>query len=70
MNEESKRIRAITAQLFVAKNMKNNPIETIKFIRDNKEFFPGKEYHVLINKIIQEKNITEDQINCIKDMKI
>jgi len=58
----TKGARVIAAQLYVAKGLKRNPAKMIKFIKDNKEYFPNISDEML-RQIQKEHNITSDEIN-------
>ena len=59
--EHPKTIRAIAAQLYVAKGLSRKPAKMIKFIRNNRDYFPSIDDKQL-EAIMKEHNLTEDDI--------
>jgi len=58
---DTKLSRVIIAQFYVAKGLEKNPAKIIKFIMDNKNYFPHAD-NELINKIKLEYNLTDEDI--------
>jgi uncharacterized secreted protein with C-terminal beta-propeller domain len=67
--EDPKVIRCISAQLYVSKNITKNPAKVIRFIRDNSDYFPDPTIKSLVERIIKEKNISEEEIKKCKEIK-
>jgi hypothetical protein len=59
-NERDTKI--IIAQLYVAKNLNKNPSKVIKFITNNRKYFPFISDKIIEDLMI-ENNITQEQIN-------
>lgn len=60
--ENPKTIRAIAAQLYVAKGLSRKPAKMIKFIRNNRDYFPSIS-ESNIKALMVEHNLTEDDIS-------
>jgi hypothetical protein len=58
----TKAARVIASQLYVAKGLKRNPAKMIKFMKDNKEYFPNITDQML-EDIKKEHNLTDEDIN-------
>jgi len=58
---DTRTARVIVAQLYVAKRLNVIPIKTIKFIMNNRDYFPDITDDKL-NKLKQEKNVSDEDI--------
>lgn len=62
-----KDVRIITANLFVARKMSTNPTKVVKFILNNRAYFPTITDSD-INTVIKEKGLSWDIINSHPDV--
>lgn len=58
---ESKGSRAVAAQYYVAQGIRRNPAKAIKFIRENKEYFPMATPE-WIKLVMKEQKVTNEDI--------
>lgn len=58
-NQES--IKHIGVHLYVVHGMKKNPAKTLKFIMENKKYFPDIDLDT-IKKVMKENGITDEDI--------
>jgi hypothetical protein len=54
--------RVLAAQFYVAKNLTRAPAKTVRFIMDNRDYFPSINDDVL-EKIKEEQKLTDDDIS-------
>lgn len=64
----SRTARIIAAQFYVAKGLRRNPAQTIKFILNNRDYFPTITDYI-IEQVKKENNLSDEDIDKQQDIK-
>ncbi len=60
--------RVMAAQFYVIKELDRNPTKALRFMQDNKDYFPN--YDNTITSVMKQHNITQDDIDAENEVKL
>ena len=66
--DDPRTTRVLAAQYYVAKNLDKKPAKIIRFIKDNRRYFPSISDETL-QKVMEENDVTEEDIQNQKETK-